>query len=180
MHHPLCLHYDTSMAVDEIDASPLIEKAKQYLPPEKLALVEAAYQFALNAHEGQVRKSGAPYLGHPLQTAIILANLQLDATTLAAALLHDVPEDSQVPLAEIEAKFGPEVSKLVDGTTKLSKLSWQAGADNKRESQADNLRKMLIAMAEDLRVVFIKLADRLHNMATLGALPPEKLSLIHI
>ena len=174
LHHPLCLHYDTSMAVAEINASLIIEKAKRYLPPEKLALVEAAYQFALNAHQGQVRKSGAPYLDHPLQTAITLANLQLDATTLAAALLHDVPEDCGIPLTEIEAKFGPEVSKLVDGTTKLSNLSWRASATDKRESQAENLRKMLIAMAEDLRVVFIKLADRLHNMATLGALPPEK------
>jgi len=151
-----------------------MEKTKEYLPPEKLALVEAAYQFALNAHQGQVRKSGAPYLDHPLQTAIALADLQLDAATLAAALLHDVPEDCGVPLAEIEAKFGSEVSKLVDGTTKLSKLSWRTGAVNKRESQAENLRKMLIAMAEDLRVVFIKLADRLHNMYTLGALSPGK------
>ncbi|HEX75411.1 MAG TPA: bifunctional (p)ppGpp synthetase/guanosine-3',5'-bis(diphosphate) 3'-pyrophosphohydrolase [Dehalococcoidia bacterium] len=157
-----------------MDASSLMEKTKEYLPPEKLALVEAAYQFALNAHQGQVRKSGAPYLDHPLQTAIALADLQLDAATLAAALLHDVPEDCGVPLAEIEAKFGSEVSKLVDGTTKLSKLSWRTGAVNKRESQAENLRKMLIAMAEDLRVVFIKLADRLHNMYTLGALSPGK------
>ena len=157
-----------------MDASPLMKKAKEYLPPEKLDLVEAAYQFALNAHQGQVRKSGAPYLDHPLQTAITLAGLQLDAATLAAALLHDVPEDCGVPLAEIEAKFGSEVSKLVDGATKLSKLSWQTGATNKRESQAENLRKMLIAMAEDLRVIFIKLADRLHNMYTLGALSQEK------
>ena len=158
----------------ETDASSLIEKAKEYLPPEKLALVEAAYQFALNAHQGQVRKSGAPYLDHPLQTATILADLQLDAATLAAALLHDVPEDCGVPLAEIEAKFGSEVSKLVGGSTKLGKLSWRRGEANKRESQAQNLRKMLLAMAEDLRVVFIKLADRLHNMYTLGALSPEK------
>lgn len=154
LHHPLCLHYDTSMAVAEINASLIIEKAKRYLPPEKLALVEAAYQFALSAHQGQVRKSGAPYLDHPLQTAITLANLQLDATTLAAALLHDVPEDCGIPLTEIEAKFGPEVSKLVDGTTKLSNLSWRASATDKRESQAENLRKMLIAMAEDLQGLF--------------------------
>ncbi len=174
MHQPLCLHYYSWHNGVEMDASSLMEKTKEYLPPEKLALVEAAYQFALNAHQGQVRKSGAPYLDHPLQTAIALADLQLDAATLAAALLHDVPEDCGVPLAEIEAKFGSEVSKLVDGTTKLSKLSWRTGAVNKRESQAENLRKMLIAMAEDLRVVFIKLADRLHNMYTLGALSPGK------
>jgi guanosine-3',5'-bis(diphosphate) 3'-pyrophosphohydrolase len=157
-----------------MDDISLIKKAKEYLPPEKVALVKAAYNFALNAHKGQVRKSGTPYVDHPLQTATLLAELQLDATTLAAALLHDVPEDCGVPLAEIEAKFGPEVSKLVDGVTKLGKLSLRRGEAGKRESQAQNLRKMLFAMAEDLRVVFIKLADRLHNMHTLGALSPEK------
>ncbi len=157
-----------------MDAGALIEKAKEYLSPEKVALIETAYDFALNAHKGQVRKSGDPYLDHPLQTAMMLADLQLDAATLAAALLHDVPEDCGVPLAEIEAKFGPEVSKLVDGTTKLGRLSLRRGEASKRESQAQNLRKMLIAMAEDLRVVFIKLADRLHNMHTLGVLSPEK------
>jgi guanosine-3',5'-bis(diphosphate) 3'-pyrophosphohydrolase len=157
-----------------MDNISLIQKAKEYLPPEKVTLVEAAYKFALNAHKGQVRKSGDPYLDHPLQTATMLAELQLDAATLAAALLHDVPEDCGVPMAEIEAKFGPEVSKLVDGVTKLGKLSLRRGEASKRESQAQNLRKMLIAMAEDLRVVFIKLADRLHNMHTLAALSPEK------
>jgi len=154
--------------------SSLITRIKQYLPPEKIALVEAAYKFALDAHQGQVRKSGDPYLDHPLQTAITLADLQLDAATLAAALLHDVPEDCGIPLSKIETEFGSEVSKLVDGTTKLSRLSWRRGEADKRESQAQNLRKMLIAIAEDLRVVFIKLADRLHNMYTLGALSTEK------
>jgi len=157
-----------------MDSDSLIKKAKEYLPPKKVALVKAAYDFALTAHQGQVRRSGDPYLDHPLQTAVMLAGLQLDAATLAAALLHDVTEDCGVPLTEIEAKFGPEVSRLVDGTTKLSKLSWRRGEANKRESQAQNLRKMLIAIAEDLRVVFIKLADRLHNMHTLGALSSEK------
>ena len=157
-----------------MDAIALLEKAREYLPPAKVALVEAAYEFALNAHKGQVRKSGDPYLDHPLQTATMLAGLQLDAATLAAALLHDVPEDCNVPLTEIEAKFGPEVSKLVDGTTKLGKLSLRRGEARKRESQSQNLRKMLIATAEDLRVVLIKLADRLHNMQTLAALSPEK------
>ncbi len=144
------------------------------MPPEKVALVKAAYEFALNAHKGQVRKSGGPYSDHPLQTATTLAELQLDADTLAAALLHDVPEDCGVPLAEIEAKFGPEVTKLVDGVTKLGKLSLRRGESTKQESQAQNLRKMLIATAEDLRVLFIKLADRLHNMHTLDALSPEQ------
>ncbi len=157
-----------------MDAGALIEKAKEYMPAGKIALIESAYDFALNAHKGQLRKSGDPYMEHPLQTAITLADLQLDAATLAAALLHDVPEDCGIPLSKIEAKFGPEVSKLVDGTTKLGRLSLHRGEASKRESQAQNLRKMLIAMAADLRVVFIKLADRLHNMHTLGALSPEK------
>ena len=174
MHMPLCLHYYTAVVGIEMDAAALLEKAKEYLPPAKVALVEAAYEFAQKAHEGQLRKSGDPYLDHPLQTATLLAGLQLDAATLAAALLHDVPEDCNVPLSEIEAKFGPEVSKLVDGATKLGKLSLRRGEARKRESQAQNLRKMLIATAEDLRVVFIKLADRLHNMRTLAALSPEK------
>ena len=152
----------------------LVEKARQYLPPEKIAVIEDAYKFAAEAHEGQVRKSGEPYLSHPLHTAFTLAELQLDASTLAAALLHDVPENCDIPIAEIEARFGSEVSKLVDGTTRLGKLSWAADDVARRETQAKNLRKMLVAMAEDLRVVFIKLADRLHNMLTLKALSPAK------
>jgi len=154
--------------------SQLKEKVQEYLPPEKIAVVEEAYRFSASAHQGQVRKSGEPYLEHPLQTALILAELQLDASSLAAALLHDIPENCGMPIAEIEAKFGPEISKLVDGTTKLGKVSWQAPETVTREAQAENLRKMLVAMAEDLRVVFIKLADRLHNMRTLDALSPER------
>jgi len=153
--------------------SQLKEEALQYLPPEKMAVVEDAYNFAMKAHQGQVRKSGEPYLEHPLQTALTLAELQLDASSLAAALLHDVPENCGVPISEIEAQFGSEVAKLVDGTTKLGKLSLSAPMEvASRGAQAENLRKMLLAMAEDLRVVFIKLADRLHNMRTLDALPP--------
>jgi len=161
-------------ASNEMDEKPLFKKISEYLPPEKVALVKAAYEFASKAHEGQMRKSGDPYFEHPLQTAMMLAELQLDAATLVAALLHDVTEDAGISQATIESKFGREVAKLVDGATKLSKLSWRANAAQKRETQAQNLRKMLIAMAEDLRVVFIKLSDRLHNMLTLEALPPEK------
>ena len=152
----------------------LLEKAGTYLPKEKLAVVEAAYGFAAEKHRGQVRQSGEPYLEHPLQTALILAGLQLDTSSLAAALLHDIPEDCGTPIAEIEAKFGPEVAKLVDGATKMGKVSLTASSPVTSQAQAENLRKMLVAMAEDLRVVFIKLADRLHNMRTLDALPPEK------
>jgi GTP pyrophosphokinase len=153
--------------------SQLKDKAQQYLPLEKIAIVEDAYNFAAQAHQGQVRRSGEPYLEHPLQTALSLAELQLDASTLAAALLHDVPENCGIPISEISAKFGSEVAKLVDGTTKLAKLSLPASSVATSGTQAENLRKMLVAMAEDLRVVFIKLADRLHNMRTLDALSPE-------
>ena len=154
--------------------SQLKDKAQKYLPPEKIALVKDAYHFASEAHQGQLRKSGEPYVEHPLQVALILTELQLDATSLAAALLHDVPENCGIPVSEIEAKFGSEVAKLVDGTTKLDKLSRTGEGVVTSESQVENLRKMLVAMVEDLRVVFIKLADRLHNMRSLDALPPEK------
>ena len=152
----------------------LQEKAREYLPPEKLPLLEEAYKFASEKHQGQVRLSGEPFMEHPLQTAFILAELQLDASSLAAALLHDIPEDTGLPIADIEAKFGPEVAKLVDGITKLGKVSLSTPGAVASASQAENLRKMLVAMAEDLRVVFIKLADRLHNMRTLDALPRER------
>ena len=163
------------MATVEIKGfSQLSEKAQQYLPREKMSVIEDAYAYAAEAHRGQLRKSGEPYLEHPLQTALILAELQLDGSSLAAALLHDVLENCGIPVSEIEARFGPEIAKLVEGVTKLSKVSWQAPEAVSREAQAENLRKMLVAMAEDLRVVFIKLADRLHNMRTLKALPPEQ------
>jgi len=157
----------------EVDA--LIEQASTYLPDDKVALVKAAYEFAAKAHQGQLRKTGEPYLEHPLATAMSLAEFHLDAETLAAALLHDVPEDCGVSLDEIEAAFGPQVVKLVDGVTKLNKLTSRARTkETKSKVQAENLRKMLLATAEDLRVVLIKLADRLHNMRTLGGLPAEK------
>jgi guanosine-3',5'-bis(diphosphate) 3'-pyrophosphohydrolase len=157
-----------------MDFNRLLEKAREYLPPEKLGVVEDAYRFAAEKHHGQVRLSGDPYLEHPLQTAYILAELQFDASSLAAALLHDTPEDCGVPIADIEARFGPEIAKLVDGTTKLGKVSLATPGTAASASQAENLRKMLVAMAEDLRVVFIKLADRLHNMRTLDALPKDR------
>jgi guanosine-3',5'-bis(diphosphate) 3'-pyrophosphohydrolase len=158
-----------------MEASKLIEQAGTYLPEDKIALVKAAYEFAATAHQGQVRKTGEPYVEHPLNTAMILAEMHLDGETLAAALLHDVPEDCGVSLDDIEAKFGSEVVKLVDGVTKLDKLANRARAgEAKSRVQAENLRKMLLATAEDLRVVLIKLADRLHNMRTLGVLPVER------
>ncbi|OGO33130.1 MAG: (p)ppGpp synthetase [Chloroflexi bacterium RBG_16_56_11] len=157
-----------------MEFSRLLEKAREYLPPEKIPVVEEAFKFASEKHQGQVRMSGEPFLEHPLQTAYILAELQLDSGSLAAALLHDIPEDTGLPMTEIEKKFGPEIAKLVDGTTKLGKVSLAASGVATSATQAENLRKMLLAMAEDLRVVFIKLADRLHNMRTLSALPRER------
>lgn len=157
-----------------MDFSELREKAGEYLPPEKMAVVEDAYHFAAEKHQGQWRLSGKPYLEHPLQTAFILVELQLDASSLAAALLHDVPEECGLPIEEIGARFGPEIAKLVDGATKLDKVSSAASAALASQAQAENLKKMLFTVAEDLRVVFIKLADRLHNMRTLAALPPDR------
>jgi guanosine-3',5'-bis(diphosphate) 3'-pyrophosphohydrolase len=158
-----------------MEVNELMKQASSYLPDDKVALVKAAYEFAARAHQGQVRKTGEPYLEHPLATAMFLAEFNLDAETLAAALLHDVPEDCGVSLDEIEFNFGLQVVKLVDGVTKLNKLTSRARTrETKSKVQAENLRKMLLATAEDLRVVLIKLADRLHNMRTLGALPVEK------
>jgi guanosine-3',5'-bis(diphosphate) 3'-pyrophosphohydrolase len=157
-----------------MEFSKLLEKIKAYLSAEKIAVVEEAYKFASEKHRGQVRMSGEPFLEHPLQTAYILSELQFDTSSLAAALLHDIPEDTGTPLSEIESRFGPEVAKLVDGVTKLGKAALAGSSTVTSATQAENLRKMLLAMAEDLRVVFIKLADRLHNMRTLDALPRER------
>ena len=162
-----------------MDIKPLLDKVKEYLPEEKLSLVEDAFLFALKAHGNQLRLSGDPFISHPVETAMIVADLQLDETSVAAALLHDVPEDCGIPFSEIESRFGPEVKKLVEGVTRLDKISSQVqGVGLKKiaesEAQVESLRKMFVAMAEDIRVVLIKLADRLHNMRTLKALSPEK------
>ncbi len=162
------------MSKPSIDSTDLLNKAGEYLPEDKVALVERAYQYAVNAHEGQYRVSGEPYVTHPLQAALLLAELQLDANSLAAALLHDVPEDSGIPLSVIESEFSPEIAKRVAGTTKFGKLTRTGEGASASEAKLQNLRKMLVAMAEDLRVVFIKLAARLHNMRTLEYLPRAK------
>ncbi|MBI2165745.1 MAG: bifunctional (p)ppGpp synthetase/guanosine-3',5'-bis(diphosphate) 3'-pyrophosphohydrolase [Chloroflexi bacterium] len=159
----------------------LLEKAKEYIPADKLALVERAYSFAAQAHKGQTRLSGGPYIEHPLQTALLLVELHLDATTLASALLHDVVEDCGIAVEELSKGFGPEVARLVDGVTKLAKIDLMATREHHLQdssedgrAQAESIRKMLVAMAEDIRVVLIKLADRFHNMRTLEALPAER------
>ncbi len=155
---------------------PLLERVRQYLPGDKLPLIEEAFSFASEAHSGQKRLTGEPYIVHPLDAAMTVADLQMDAATIAAALLHDVQEDCGVPNDEIARRFSPEVAKLVDGATKLERIPWRAPEERpgERAIQAENLRKMFLAMAEDPRVVIVKLADRLHNMRTLDAKPPEK------
>ena len=157
-----------------------MEKVASYLPEDRVRLVQDALDLASKLHAGQSRRSGGPYIGHPVSIAEFLADLTLDATTLAAALLHDVVEDCGVTVAEIEAQFGADVARLVDGVTKLTKLDLMAGADSADpkpvadSASAESIRKMLVAMAEDIRVVLIKLGDRLHNMQTLGAMPPAR------
>ncbi len=157
-------------------AQALIDRVTAYLPPDGVRLVEDAFAFAAAAHDGQKRLTGDPYIVHPLDAAMTVADLRMDASAVAAALLHDVQEDCGVPNAELVQRFGADVAKLVDGATKLDKIAWRSPDERPGDQsiQAESLRKMFIAMAEDPRVVIIKLADRLHNMRTLDAKPPEK------
>ncbi len=162
-----------------MDIKALTDKVKEYLPEDKLALVEESYKFALEAHGTQRRLTGDPFISHPLETAMIVVDLHLDEISIAAALLHDVSEDCGVPFIDIESRFGPEVSRLVEGMTRLDKISFQLQDGESKgviesEAQVESLRKMFVVTAEDIRVVLIKLADRLHNMRTLKPLPQEK------
>lgn len=149
----------------------LLASVKKYHPSADLSMIEKAFHIANNAHKGQLRKSGEPYIIHPLCVAIILADLELDKETIVAGLLHDVVEDTVMTGEEIRNEFSAEVELLVDGVTKLGQLNYSA---DKVEVQAENLRKMFLAMAKDIRVILIKLADRLHNMRTLKYMPPHK------
>ncbi len=149
----------------------LIKAIRQYHPSTDLSMVEKAYHLAYKAHEGQKRKSGEPYIIHPLCVGIILAELELDKETIVAGILHDVVEDTDYTLEDITREFNEEVALLVDGVTKLGQLSY---SHDKMDIQAENLRKMFLAMAKDIRVILIKLADRLHNMRTLQYMKPEK------
>ena len=149
----------------------LIESVKAYHPSSDVSDIERAYNIAKNAHAGQLRKSGEPYIIHPLCVSIILSQLELDKETIIAGILHDVVEDTVMTQEELEKEFGEEVALLVDGVTKLTRLKYK---QDKLELQAENLRKMFIAMAKDIRVIMIKLADRLHNMRTLQYQSPEK------
>ena len=159
------------MANDQVlTAEQVIDKTKAYLNDENVDLVKKAYEFAKHAHRNQYRKSGEPYIIHPIQVAGILADLEMDPATVAAGFLHDVVEDTDVSLKDIETEFNAEVAMLVDGVTKLGKIKYKSH----EEQQAENHRKMFVAMAQDIRVILIKLADRLHNMRTLKHLPMEK------
>ncbi len=149
----------------------LIRSVLKYHPSTDISMIEKAYQVASKAHEGQVRKSGEPYIIHPICVAIILADLELDKESIVAGLLHDVVEDTPMTTEDVAKLFGDEVALLVDGVTKLGQLSYSA---DKVDEQAENLRKMFLAMAKDIRVILIKLADRLHNMRTLKYMKPEK------
>ena len=149
----------------------LVKTIHKYHPSDDISMIEKAYKIAAQAHKDQKRKSGEPYIIHPLCVAIILADLEMDKETIAAGLLHDVVEDTVMTLDELTKEFGPEVSFLVDGVTKLTQLNWDK---DKVEIQAENLRKMFLAMAKDIRVIIVKLADRLHNMRTGQYWKPEK------
>ncbi len=148
----------------------LLRKVRSYRPSDDLSSIKKAYEFSQEHHKGQARESGEPYLAHPLQVATILAEMQLDTTAITAGLLHDAVEDTSVTIDEIQAEFGEQVAHIVEGVTKISKIDFASS----EEAQAENVRKMVLAMMDDIRVVLIKLADRLHNMRTLKFLSPAR------
>ena len=154
--------------MESIDA--LAKKLSSYLEPSELKQVKEAFMFASEAHTGQFRSSGDPYVSHPLAVANILSNFKMDQDSISAAILHDVMEDSGTPKHVIQNKFNKNVALLVDGVSKLDKLQ----TSSRKEAQAENLQKMILAMAKDIRVIIVKLADRLHNMRTIHFLDRDK------
>ena len=152
------------------DGSLLSLKLHKYLKPDDINQIWVGYRYAFQAHDGVVRKTGEPYITHPVSVACIMADLHMDAPTILAALLHDVVEDTDVTTQDIKAQFGAQVAELVDGVTKLDKIEFESAS----QAQAENFRKMFLAMSQDVRVILVKLADRLHNMQTLEAMKPEK------
>ena len=163
------LPWRRSHSVD-VEVAPLVAAFRERHRRSDTALIEQAFEMAREAHREQVRRSGEPYITHPLGVALILADLGLDDVTIAAALLHDAVEDTTVTKSDIERELGADVATIVDGVTKLDRLQF----DSKEAQQAATLRKMLVAMAKDIRVLLIKLADRLHNMRTIASLPEFK------
>jgi GTP pyrophosphokinase len=153
-----------------VNLSGLLDKVREYNPAADLGTVQRAYEFSAEMHRGQKRKSGEPYLVHPLEVAGLIADLRLDVPSVATGLLHDTVEDTLTTLGQVESLFGSEIATLVDGVTKIGQINFKSRA----ESQAENFRKMIIAMARDIRVILIKLADRTHNMRTLSHLPAER------
>src|SRR5919201_1624269 len=148
----------------------LAEKVRASNPDADIELLRRAYVFSAFEHKGQVRHSGEPYLVHPLEVADQLADMKLDVVAIAAGLLHDIVEDTQTPIERIKELFGSDVAHVVEGVTKLGAISFSSN----EERQAENFRKMLLAMVDDIRVILVKLADRLHNMRTLSHLPDDK------
>ena len=171
MHIESGLEKQKDFTLPEVLYEELIRIIREYHPSDDISLIEKAYKLSYEAHKEQKRKSGEPYIIHPICVAIILASLELDKETIAAGLLHDVIEDTVYTYDELSKMFGKDVAELVDGVTKLTQISW---TKDKLEMQAENLRKMFLAMAKDIRVILIKLADRLHNMRTLQYMKPEK------
>src|ERR671923_1678858 len=152
----------------ELKINDIVDKVRSYYPAANTDLIRRAYDFSARVHKGQKRLSGEPYLIHPMAVADIIADLKLDVPSVVSALLHDTVEDTLATLEELKTLFGREITSLVDGVTKLSRVNFSS----REEKQAENFRKMLVAMGKDVRVILIKLADRVHNMRTLDHLPP--------
>jgi guanosine-3',5'-bis(diphosphate) 3'-pyrophosphohydrolase len=148
----------------------LASKVQGYLPAADIDVIRRAYEFSADRHRDQKRASGEPYVSHPLAVASIIGDLRLDVPSICAGLLHDTVEDTLTTLREVEDSFGSEIATLVDGVTKISQINFRT----REEHRAENIRKMIIAMSEDVRVILIKLADRTHNMRTLAGLPPDR------
>src|SRR5215217_903132 len=170
---PPLRHEVTIPPASMIRLNDILQRVSSYHPDPDLDIIKKAYVYSAKVHQGQLRKSGEPYLVHPLEVAGILADLKLDEASIVTGLLHDTIEDTLATAEELTELFGAEVAQLVDGVTKLSKFSASATL-SQEEKQAENFRKMIIAMAQDIRVILVKLADRTHNMRTLDHMNPDK------